>query len=199
MSRTGKGKGIGLIVGGLVCWAGAIAVGVFAVLAMLKSFAMLDTLQGPGKTTLSVAEAGVVTVWHDHRTLYEGRTVNHPEDLPGGYSFVMRDASGAELPMNRGMSMTMESGATERVAVGTFELPAPGDYELVISGPPAEPRVFSVGEGTVMGGLGPFFGGFFGAMLLGLAGLGLIIGGIIVLVVARRPALPLPPGAPPAR
>jgi hypothetical protein len=189
MSR--KIAGISLLAAGtLIMFAGGGSI-IWGVSKMVDSFKALATVESPATANIHVTEPGPVTVWHDHRTVIGGRTVNHPESLPSGFTFELIDpVSGPLAFSSTSGNATMTVGNTSRVAVGSFTVQAAGDYEFRVSGP--EPRVVSVTQGGSMAGFGGFFGGMFGGILAGLLGFGLLIAGVVVLLTGK-PKPPPPP------
>ncbi len=186
MSR--KGIGIGLLAAGTLCMLGGIVSIGWGITKMIDSFRTIATFEAPGAVTFSVSEPGTVTLWHDYQTLHGGTTIEHPSNLPSGFSFELIDPVRGMRPMSSTSNATMSSGSTSRIAVGSFDTPDAGDYEIRIQGP--EPRIFSITEGGSMAGLGGFFGGMGFGMVGGFLGFILLIAGVVVLVTGKRQAPP---------
>jgi hypothetical protein len=189
-----KGIGITLLAAGSLCMVGGLASIGWGIARVVGSFRTIATLESSGRTSFTVEEPGTVTLWHDYQTIHQGTTVEHPSSLPSGFHFQINDPVRGLKPMDsRSMTTTMSSGPTSRMAVGSFELPEAGTYELIVEGP--EPRIFSLTEGGSMAGIGGFFGGMGLGILGGMLGFGLLLAGVIVLLTAKRKTPPPPPPA----
>jgi hypothetical protein len=188
MSR--KGIGISLLAAGSLLSAGGIAAIGYGVTELVDSFHTIVTFEAPGSRMFAVSEAGPVTLWHDFQTLDQGRTVREDPDLPAGFRFELLNPAGAPIPLESVPNATMSVGSTSRQAVGSFQVPKAGGYEILVEGP--EKRIFSVTEGTSMEGFMPFMGGLMTGLLGGFAGLAVLIAGAVVLLTGRRKS-PAPP------
>lgn len=123
--------------------------------------------RAPGSVSFEAAVPGTYTLWHEHRTVFEGRSWNGEPKLPGGMSFRLRAPSGEQLPMELSGSSTWNTGGTERVSVGQFELSETGRYELAVEGDMG-PAVLSIGRSI----LGAVLAAIAGAILLAVLGVG---------------------------
>ena len=122
----------------------------------------------PGETELRLNEAGTYTIFHEHRSSFEGRSY-HVEDL-GDLAIVVRSrASGAVLPLKDSTSTRYTVGGRSGRSLYQFEAAAPGAYQ--ISGTYAagrrEPQtILAIDRGfvgelllTILGALAMAFGG----------------------------------------
>src|SRR5688500_11171198 len=105
-------------------WAAALiaAASTAAVVALIVWVALeFETNQqflAPGRYTIELATPGEYVVWNDHRTVFEGRTYDESEKLPGGIRIAVVDvASGKPLDVASASGSTFTSGTTERVSV----------------------------------------------------------------------------------
>jgi len=121
----------------------------------------------PGAAALEVSSAGEYIVWHEHRTVFEGRSYRSEPGLPAGARVLVRAPDGAPLRLERSGSGSWSEGDIERRALGSFEAASPGRYAVSVEGG-FEPQVVAVGRA--------FFGAMFatiaGAILLVMASLG---------------------------
>ena len=166
---------------------------------IVSGFTPAAKLAAPGQVSVTVEEAGKVTLWHDYRTMDGASTVSNPEPLPGGFSFAMkRDSDQQEIPFEpiRG-SETISLPDRDSSAVGRFNLPSAGSYTLIVSATGGEVRHFSVTEGGVLTKMAEVGGSILLAGILGLFGLMfLILGLVFVLLKGKNPAQPPPPPHP---
>ncbi|MEM7516630.1 MAG: hypothetical protein AAF368_06880, partial [Planctomycetota bacterium] len=126
-----------------------------------------------------------LTLWHDHRAVYQGRTVYHSKDLPEGFTFELTHTeSGKSVPLTGlGARSNMTAGSTARVGLGSFDVQQTGTYELRVEG--SESRILSVTEGSPLSGIAGLFGGFGFGMFAGLIGMVLIVLGAVKLLSGK--------------
>jgi len=173
--------------------AGAIVIAgiVAAVALVIHLVSVIDEGQqflAPGKLAFDVEHPGKHLVWNDHRTVFQGRTYDVPEQLPDGLRIrVTEIASGSPLEVRSSRGASSKTGEAERVSIASFKVTAPGRYEIAVEGD-FEPRVFSVGP-NILPQLFVTIAGVLGAVLLALTG-------AVVLCVwtylKRNPSSPAP-------
>ena len=127
----------GLALGGLLVWRFVVA------------FEPATTFVAPGAVKLSLTTPGEYILWHDHRTVYNGRTFDLPAQMPDGARYRVRGPAGDVLLPHRGSAVRFEATHKEgdhqrSVAVEHFEVTQPGLYVVAVEGD-FEPRVMSVG------------------------------------------------------
>ncbi|MBK1834495.1 hypothetical protein [Roseibacillus ishigakijimensis] len=183
----------------LLCWGSAIFTGVRGVRSIIDaSSTSLAILKAPGETLITVPKAGQITLWHNFEDLFEGETIREDPALPGGYHFQLQAAGDpAPLPfVARTGSTTINGPQTKKRALGHFELSAPGDYGLTVTGPAEQPRLLSLTEGGAMQSFRQIFGYLGGSIALILLGLAFLTIAIILLIIRKKPRTPpLPPHA----
>ncbi len=140
------------------------------------SFA-LDPAQGQSQS---------VKLWLDHKTVFQNKVYSGVSGH--GAQIELRNEKGAQVDFPASsMSETMTIGGTSRGVIARTEL-SPGRYTVAISGL-RQPAVFSVSVGDSFAGM---FLGFFVSLVLsisaGVAGLLLVIFGIVRMVRQRRQA-----------
>src|SRR5438132_9806725 len=98
----------------------------------------------PGSAQVSIAHPGEYLIWHEYRTIYEGRSFDVPAAMPGGvrYRVEAPDRRPLEVQPYRGMSS--EDSQAKSVSAARFEAPLAGTYTVAVEGA-FEPRVIAVG------------------------------------------------------
>jgi uncharacterized membrane protein len=168
-----------------------VALAALLVWRFVGAFEPAQRFLAPGRVQLELAAAGDYVIWHDHRTVYEGRSYDVPEALPGGARFRVRAPDGTNLQVEPLAGMRSEGAEGRSVSVARFAVPAAGVYEVAVEGT-FEPRPVSVGPNR----LWPIL------QLVGwvLAILAVAIGGAIAAALygflLSVPSAPLPAGAP---
>lgn len=191
-----RGGLIALLIG-VVSIIAAFVFGIASVVPLVSQFEPVSRLQSPGQAPIEVSEPGILTLWHDYRTSFDGQSIRNPEKLPGGFEFVLLNTTTAaryQLETIKART-TISLPDRESLAVGTFSLEEAGTYQLEILAPAGEERVFSVTEGSLFSGMAKFGVRLAIALILGLGGLVLLILGIVFMV--RRSPPPAASQAPP--
>ena len=98
----------------------------------------------PGEAQVSVRGPGDYVLWHDHRTVYQGRTFNLAPAMPDGVKYRVQSPDGSSLAVERQAGMTSEGSEGRSVSVAHFEAPLAGIYRIAVEGA-FEPRVMAVG------------------------------------------------------
>lgn len=168
--------------------AGALALG--STLAAVALIAWLILSLGsdnqflvPGRLAINIEQPGKVVIWHDHRTVFQGRSYDAPGRLPVGARIrAIEEASGRELEVGATLGASSASGNSRRVSVAQFRAEQPGRHLVLVEGT-FEPRVFSAGADF----LPRLLWSIFGAVALVLVGWGLAIG-LFAWVFIRREA-----------
>lgn len=128
--------------------AGALFVAGLALTALpvWRFVAALEPAQrflAPGSTQVQLAEPGDYLIWHEHRTLYKGRSYDVAAALPGGARFAVEAAGGGAVAVEPFAAMTSEATHGRSVSVARFSAPAAGAYRVSVQGA-FEPRPMSV-------------------------------------------------------
>jgi len=99
----------------------------------------------PGRRAINVERPGKVVIWHDQRTVFQGRSYDSPDRLPAGARIrAIEEASGRELEVGATFGASSASGNSRRVAIAQFRAEQPGRHLVLVEGT-FEPRVFSAG------------------------------------------------------
>jgi uncharacterized membrane protein len=102
----------------------------------------------PGATELLITQPGQYIVWHEHRTVYQGRTFNLAPAMPDGTRYRVQAPDGRNLAVESYTSMKSEDRDGHSVSIARFEAPAAGTYRVAVEGV-FEPRVMAVGPNRV--------------------------------------------------
>lgn len=92
---------------------------------------------------LQLAEPGDYLIWHEHRTLFEGRSYDVAAAPPGGARFAVTAPGGGAVAVEPFGAMTSEASQGRSVSVARFSVPAAGAYRISVQGG-FEPRPMSV-------------------------------------------------------
>jgi len=136
----------------------------------------------PGTHEIYLAKPGKYTVFYEYQSVIDNRIYATGESLSGMLAKLKSKEDSREVILSKPFGMsTYEAGGRAGVSVLEFEIEEPGtyifaaDYHSGVSGPEI---VFAIGQfkiwGTILGGLGIFFGSLF------------IGGGIIVRTFLKR-------------
>jgi uncharacterized membrane protein len=98
----------------------------------------------PGSAQVTVAALGEYIIWHEHRTVHEGRSFDIPAAMPDGARYRVEAPDGRTLTVEPYGSMSSEGSAGRSVSVARFETTQPGVHRVAVEGA-FEPRVIAVG------------------------------------------------------
>src|SRR5262245_31389207 len=125
----------GLVLGGVLVW------------RFVAGFEPATTFVAPGAVKLSLTTPGEYILWHEHRTVYKGRTYDLPAQMPDGTRYRVRGPE-SEIVIRGDASMKAEMSSEghegRSVSVAHFQAPQPGPYVIAVEGD-FEPRVMAVG------------------------------------------------------
>lgn len=159
---------------GAIVVLGAVAAGVFLVKRIGNLGDNLTQVVVPGEATLTLAQPGNYTIFHERESVVDGRV--YSSTSLSGLRVTLRNAAGERVPLSGPVASTRYNfGGRSGVGIFEFRIAAPGRYRLTAAydGGRTEPRtVLSVGSGFVASLLGTIFGGLgfaFGGVILGVA------------------------------
>lgn len=138
--------------------------------------------ESPGEATLEIEAPGRFYLWHNYRTIHQGRQVARDQHLPDGMSFqVARLADGSSIPFQARSNIHTDIGGAESRSVGYVDIERPGTFEIQVRGGDDQTRIMSFSRSRFM-----MFARAVGFSLLSLVVLG--SGGIVLIVfgVAQR-------------
>ena len=99
----------------------------------------------PGEAQVMLAKPGDYILWHEHRTVYDGRTYDVAPQMPDGTRYRVRGPEGDIILLQGYRGMSSQDGAGSSISVGRFEAALPGPYRVSVEGN-FERRVMAVGE-----------------------------------------------------
>jgi uncharacterized membrane protein len=118
-------------------------------------------------------------LWHEHRTVYEGRSYDVAAAMPDGARFAVQAPDGNAVAVRPFSGMSSEGSDGSSVSVARFQAAAPGAYRVSVEGS-FDARPMSVGPNrlwpifklasAVLGILALAVGGAIAAGLYGLLG-----------------------------
>jgi len=129
--------------------AGAIFVGGFAFAGMLTrgfiaGFEPAVRFLAPGEVQVPIAAPGDQVLWHEHRTLYQGRAFNVAPAMPDGTRYRVQAPDGSPIAIEPHSGTSSEGSEGSSVSVGHFAASSAGVYRVVVEGL-TEPRIMAVG------------------------------------------------------
>ena len=164
------------VCGGALILSGIILSAPAGLLWFLKNKQPSTQFLAPGSQEVVVTKPGNYYLWFDYETLYQGRSYEFSENIPGGLEFKLIDTrTKSAVEMTTDFSTKVSSGRNKSTSIGRFRLDHPGKYRITVSGD-SPARVFSFSGDT----MSVFFQAFArGAIVLAMgAGLGILIGAI---------------------
>jgi uncharacterized membrane protein len=102
----------------------------------------------PGAAEVSIAQPGEYIVWHEHRTVYQGRTFNVAPAMPDGTRYRIEAPDRRSLRVESHSGMSSEAGAERSVSVARFQAPVAGTYRVAVEGS-FDARVMAVAPNRV--------------------------------------------------
>lgn len=187
-------RGSGTIIAGAVLFvAGAFVVPAALVIPLILNQTRAKQFLVPGSVEISAETPGRYYLWNDFRTVFNGRTYQSPEELPGGLEITITDGGGRLTFVSDG-STTSSNGASSKRSIGYVEVTTPGKLTVAVTGN-ADQRVFSFARSEIMKILGLILGGIGASGITALGGIILAILGIVRLSRNSGPSLPRTPPA----
>jgi len=122
----------GLALGGILVW------------SFIADFEPGVRFLAPGAVQVSIASPGDQIVWHEHRTLYQGRAFNVAPAMPDGTRYRVQAPDGSPIAIEPQSGMSSEGSEGRSVSVAHFAAPHGGVYRVLVEGI-TEPRVMAVG------------------------------------------------------
>ncbi len=173
-----------LFTGIALCVAGLFVVPVAIILPILLSDSGDTPFIAPGSAEFTVEEPARYYLWHDHQTIFEGTSYNRPVEIPDGVTISVSQADGEALAFTSDGSMSMSRGSHSSQSIGYVDVPTTGLWTVEVSGE-AEPFVVSFAESKLLKIFGLIFGGVGLCLLLGGAGVILVVIGVVRLAQGK--------------
>lgn len=137
----------------------------------------------PGTATLQLSEAGEHTIYHEQKTVVDGRY--YASSSADGLQLVLLGPKGAAVPLAEPrMASSYTTGGRSGNSIFTFVAPEPGAYRLTgtLAGGRDEPKIVLAVE---HGALGTLFSMVFGTLAIVFGSLG-VAGAIVIATVVSR-------------
>lgn len=160
------------VAAGTVFLAGLTLAGVL-VWRFVATFEPATRFLAPGAVQISIAAPGDYLLWHEHRTVHQGRSFNVPPAMPDGTRYRVQGPDGNLVAVEPYAGMSSEDGDGKSTSVAQFAAPTGGTYRIAVEGL-AEPRVMSVAPNRLVPILS--FSGEISILLIGALGISVAIG-----------------------
>lgn len=184
MKKEGK---IRLIAGICIFFTGAIIVPVSIIFSLIFSDSNEKQFKVPGSIRYAIEKPGRYYLWNEYQIIFEGLSYNRSESIPDGMQITINNrATGERYDFISDTSISSSGGSNAKNSVGYIEVQYPGNILIEIVGGNEE-RIFSFSQFRLWKIFGSIFGGIGLAILICLAGGGLIVWSIIVM--ARSPSI----------
>ena|SRR6185312_15855960 len=174
-------RGIKTIIAGVIFLVVAFVVPFLFILPLLMEHQNENQFKVPGSIQVTVEKPGRYYLWNDFRTVYKGQSFNRSEHIPDGLNIHIADSGGHPFNFLSDTSISSTNGASAKNSVGYVEIEHPGKITVQVSGN-TEERIFSFSKSGLLKVFLFIVGGFGASAVFGLAGLGLIIWGIVKFV-----------------
>jgi uncharacterized membrane protein len=144
LSRLQRVPGLGWYALAGAIFVGALAIAVLLVWRFVVALEPSARFLAPGSFAVAVALPGDHLLWHEHRTIYDGRTYDIAPAMPEGTRYDVQAPDGQRLAVEPYSGMSSEGSAGSSVSVARFDAPIAGVYRVAVEGS-FEPRVMAVG------------------------------------------------------
>lgn len=128
---------------GVVFLAG-LALATVLVWRFVAAFEPAVRFLAPGESQMSIAAPGDYIVWHEHRTVYQGRSFSVEPAMPDGTRYRVQAPDGSPVAVEPHSGMSSEGSGGRSVSVAQFRAPMSGAYRVSVEGN-SEPRVMAIG------------------------------------------------------
>lgn len=189
--------GVTTIVVGIIFIFGAFAAPAAIVLPLilprLLGDASEEQFKVPGRVEVMAEEPGRYYLWNDYQTVFRGKTYNRSKSVPDGMEIRITHAkTGEPFDFVSDTSISSSSGANSKNTIGYVEVKEPCRVAIEVSGGEEE-RVFSFSPFRLWRMLKLILGGFALSFVLGVAGVGVTIWGIVKVARAGKTDEPVVP------
>jgi hypothetical protein len=122
----------GLVLGGILVW------------RFVAGFEPAVRFLAPGEVAGLRRRAGDQVIWHEHRTVYQGRGFNVDATMPDGTRYRVQAPDGSAVAVETQSGMSSESSEERSVSVAHFAASSAGVYRISVEGV-TDARVMAVG------------------------------------------------------
>jgi hypothetical protein len=167
------------VVAGLIAIAGFFAAGLYLWPRLGAVDAGMIRVVVPGNATLDLGKAGTYTIFHEKRSVVDGRF--YASDTVSGLRVdVTAEATGAPVRLEPATSTSYSMGSRQGTSIFAFAVEQPGRYRLTTNLVGGQ-AVLAIGQGM----LGTMFALVGGTIAIAFAGLA-IAGIIVALAIWQR-------------
>ena len=166
---------------GAVALAGVV-VAVALVWRFIASHEAPTRFLAPGATAVEIANPGRYILWHEFRTLYDGRSFDLPSRVPHGIQLLVTAPDGVLLD-TAPTAITEKWGTVERAGIVAFDAALPGRYSVAAVGD-AQPFVLAVGADFTL----PLLKAIGGAIVAVVVGVGTALALALFVFLQRVPS-----------
>jgi hypothetical protein len=160
------------VVAGLIAIVGFVASGLYLWPRVGAADAGLIRVVVPGSTTLDLAKPGTYTIFHEKRSVVDGRF--YAFDSVSGLSVeIITEATSAPVRLEPAGGTKYSVGSRQGVSIFAFTIDQPGRYRMTSSTTGGQ-AVLAIGQGVV-GGIFALVGGTIAIAFTGLALAGIIV------------------------
>lgn len=171
-----------LVLGSVLLLLGGLAIPAGIMIPALDAPAEEIVFEVPGQASLEVEAAGRFYLWHNYRTIHQGRQVVHDKHLPDGMSFELtRLDDGSTLALQPRSNINTEMADAASSSVAYVDIEQPGRFRIEVGGGDDRTRVMSFSRSRFM-----LFARAIGFSLLSIAVLGTAGIVLIVLGIVQR-------------
>lgn len=132
----------------------------------------------PGSVEPAIEKPGRYYLWNEFRTFHNGKNYNRSESLPDGIEIHVQDSNGQSLEFVSDATISSSSKGRSKSSIGYVQVEKPGKLKIYVSGSNEE-RVFSFSQSEVLKMFGLILAGGVLSTVVTLAGVGLIVWGIV--------------------
>jgi len=167
-----------LIIGVVLLLIGGFILPLSLFLPFILDQSVDDQFLVPGSGSFTVDEPARYYLWHDHQTLFQGSSFNHPIELPNGIQISVYSSAGETLELVNAPSISTSGNVRTRQSIAYADVPSAGEWTVEVKGDFA-PRVFSFAESKFLKIFGWIFGGMALCLITAATGLILVVLGVV--------------------
>lgn len=175
------------IVFGIVVFVlGAIVIPMAMIIGAVLNQPAAKQFKVPGTARVSIEEPGRYYLWNDFQTVYEGKSYELSERLPGGVEITIRDVdTGEEFDFVSSLTTSSSTPSSSKNSIGYIEVQNDTEISIEVAGLDNE-RVLSFSKTFVPRLVAMVLAGGLLSTVSGLTGGGLVVWGIVSLIRKRK-------------
>ena len=143
MTNAGPSR-VWYVIGAALMMGAAIGAPVYLIWTLVSLMSSGEQFRAPGVNRFHLNKPGKYILWHDYRTVFDGRRYSVEQELPDGVVFtVTNDETHESVHIEASGGAHEQSGSSERADVCSFRIDAPGWFVVKIQGLPSL-RIFTL-------------------------------------------------------